>query len=507
MSDLQSAVFAPLILLLLGLLYRRWPSLGSCLADLPCWSALAYVLPFAIAGVFTFPSLDDWCYGASGRHGWWSAQQAWYVGWSGRITTTAVLTGWGVCGSPWFAAAIGYRLIITALFAATCWALWELLGSALPQVERRQRGTLALAAAAGWLCLLSDPSQGLYWLPGVASYGIGTIFTLVACSAVLRGANGSRCGWWLALVTLVLACWSSEVVAAVALTAVFGLVALRLRDGDRWRGLVVLAGGLLATVILLLAPGNVVRALVALNEGQPATDHAPCAVVLNTVMLMWRFTSDTNWAPLTALSAWLAWRSPSCQPRRGAALLLAVPAFILVAALPMAWAGMSPQRAWNPLAASIAVTVVIGAWVGGRRLALPMLCVAGGSLISCLPPGLDALFVSLGAWTVVLGVTWFLCHKLDRQTVIAMLACTLLVGSGRFTTAVMHVARGPHYANEQQQRLTILATAAPGSAVVMPRLTGDLPYLYHVDDLNFSATSWANQGCANFFKVESVAAK
>ncbi len=502
MTELQSAMLAPLLMLLLLLAVRRWP-----LAGLPHWSALVYLLPFALACLFVFPSLDDWCYGASGRHGWWAAQREWYSGWSGRITTTAVITGWGNLGAPWFAAAISYRLIIAALFAGTCWALWDLVGAVFPQADRRERRTLALAVAAGWICLLSDPAQGLYWLPGVASYGIGTAAALVACSAVLRGVDGPRWRWWLALVALVVACLASEVVAALALSAIAGLVVVQLRGTDRWRGLTVLAGGLLATAILLLAPGNAVRALVALEAGQLPVDHAPLAVAGDTVWLMWRFINDTSWAPLAALGGWIAWCSPSHRPLNGAVVLLMIPVFILAAALPMAWAGMSPPRAWNPLAISSALFVVIAAWRGGPQLTLPLLLTAGMALINRLPPGLDGLLVPLGTWLAVLAAAWLLLHQLDRQTFAAVLACALLLGSDRFTSAMSQITRGPHYATEQQQRLAILAGAAPGAAVVVPRLTGDLPYLYHVEDLHLSTKSWQNQGCAAFFGLASVRAK
>lgn len=499
MHDLAGALLAPLAVLLLLFAGLRWP-----LAGLPRWSTLAYLLPFALACGFVFPSLDDWSYGASGRHGWWEAQGTWYDGWSGRVTATAVISGWGNLGSPWFAAVIGYRAVIAVLFAGMCWALWDLVGALIPEADRQQRATLSLVIAAGWISLLTDIAEGLYWLSGVASYGLGTLLMLVACSSMLRGVDGPRWRWWLALAALAIGCLSGEVVAALALTAVAGVVLVHLRGHDRWRGGAVLAGGLLATAILLLAPGNAVRALVALNDGQPAVDHAPLAVAGSTVRLLWRFIADAPWGPLLGLGAWIAWHAPARTPAAGARILLLAPLFILVAALPMAWAGMSPGRAWNPLAMCCSLIVVIAAWRGGPRLAVPLLLAAAVAVGSAIPPGSDVHLVHLGAWAAALGAAWLLRHRLGRGTLVAACAGALLLGSERLTSALVDLARGPRYAAEQQLRLARFAETAPGSAVEVPRLSGDLPYLYHTDDLSFSTQAWRNQGCAQFFGLASV---
>ena len=499
MHDLWIVLVAPALMLVLLLAGRRWP-----VVDQPRWSALAYVLPFALACLLAFPSLDDWSYGASGRHGWWAAQHDWYVGWSGRIATTAVITAWGDLGSPWFAATIGYRAVVVAFFAGTCWAVWDVMGAACPRIEARHRRVLALIATAGWISLLRSPVESLYWLPGITSYGMGSICALVACGSLLRAPDCPRWRWWMALAALGAACLSGEVVAALALAAVAGATAVRLRGRDRWRGLAVLAGGLLCTAALVLAPGNATRALHALQEGQPPIDHAPLALARSSLGLMLDFITDAPWAPLAALGAWVAWISPAREPFTGGRILLLVPAFILVAALPMAWAGMSPGRAWNPLAMSSAVIVVIAAWRGGPRLAIPLALVGGAALFHGLPPGPDCLLVALGAWAGAMGAVWLLRRRLDGRILASALGAALLLGSERFIAVPAQLAQGPQYAMEQQRRMTMLAGAAPGSAVIIPRLTGEERCFYHLGDLNSSAKSWQNQGCASFFGLESV---
>ena len=277
-----------------------------------------------------------------------------------------------------------------------------------------------------------------------------------------------------------------------------------LRGDDRWRGFTVLAGGLLATSILLLAPGNAVRAAIALQERQLPVDHTTIALFDQTMSLLWRFCNETTWAPIAAVGAWLAWRSPHYRPLQGSLIALLIPAFAVVAALPMAWAGMSPERAWNPVTTCSAVALVLAAWRGGPPLAPWLLALAGISTVLGCAPGLDGRMVPLGAWVVVIAAMWLLRHQLDRHTVAAAVACALLLGSARFTSAHRDVSRGPNYVAQQQRRLLVLATAVPGSDLIVPRLAGDLPYLYHIDDLHQSTKSWQNQGCAAFFGVRSV---
>lgn len=518
MSDLLGILSAPALLLILmgfGVLFRSAPARIS--GWLPLCAAGIFMIPYVVACGFTFPSLDDWSYGASGRDAWWSAQENWYRGWSGRILVTALLSGWGNIGSPWFAAAISYRLLIIGVFAFTCWAVWYVIGAVLAKVEnfdRRQHGCLTLVTIAGAITLLPDPGEGLYWLPGAASYTIGTALALFACGHLLHATRAARSHlpsaiwpppyhWGFSTLTLIAACFSSEVVAALALSAIAGLIMFHLRGRQRWHGGLVLIGGLLATTISLASPGNAIRAANAIAEGQIPVDHHPGVMVTATFSLMSGFLRDLPWAPLAALGAWIAHTSPRTQTKTGLLLIATIPVFVVVAAVPMAWAGMTPPRAWNPLAMTTALALILGAWHGGPRLVPVLLLLTGLSLLS-LASDNDRMLILAGGWAVLGIVAWVLRRRLPPRLLIACLAAALLLGSERFTQAVIDVGRGPDYVRQQQARLAVLASAPPQSALIVPALTGDLPYLYHINDLQFSETTWQNQGCARFFNLRSV---
>ena len=518
MSDLLGILSAPGLLLILlgfGVLFRSTP--GRISGWLPLCAAGVFIIPFVIACGFTFPSLDDWSYGADGQHAWLSAQETWYRSWSGRILVTAILSGWGNFGSPWFAAAIGYRLLIIGVFALTCWAIWHFIGAVLAEVgifDRRQHGRLTLVTTAGVVTLLPDPGEGLYWLPGAASYTIGTALALFACAHLLHAARAARSHlptatwpppyhWGISTLALIAACFSSEVVAALALSAITGLIMFQLRGRQRWHGSLVLAAGLLATGISLASPGNAIRAANAIAEGQIPVDHHPGAMIAASLSLMSGFLSDLPWAPLAALGAWIAHTSPRTQTRTGLILFATIPLMVLSAAVPMAWAGMCPPRAWNPLAMTTALALILGAWHGGPRLVPVLLLLTGLSLLS-LASDNDRMLVLAGGWAVLGIVAWALRRRLPPRLLLACLAAALLLGSDRYAQAVIDVGRGPDYVRQQQARLAILASAPPQSKIIVSALQGDMPYLYHINDLEFSEKTWQNQSCARFFNLRSV---
>jgi Family of unknown function (DUF6056) len=516
MPDLIQTLLAPcccLMLLAFSALFRA--THGAVSRSLPLWAAWAFLLPFVCACACTFPSLDDWCYGATGRHDWWQAQGAWYQGWSGRVLATALLSSWGFIGSPWFAATIGYRLLITGLFAITCWAIWHFIAAVTDDVEGHERGQrrgLTLAALAGAITLLPDPGEGLYWLPGVATYTLGTVFALIAGAYVLRSGHAAQLpspapnrpwSYLMASIALSAACLCSEVVAALALSAVAGLILFHLRGATRWYACLVLGAGFLSTAISLTSPGNTIRAATALAQGTVPIDHHPGALMTTTMALMWGFLHDLPWAPLAALGAWTAQTSPHRRFPAGLLLLTIIPGMVLAAAVPMAWAGMCPPRAWNPLAITTALALILGAWQGGPRLVPLFLLLAAVSSMSSVVD-IDRMLVIGGVWTVVGGIAWCLRRRLPPRLLLACLAAALLLGSERFTQAVIDVGRGPDYARQQHARLALLAGAPPKTSLIVPALTGDLPYLYHINDLQFSETTWQNQGCAQFFGMRSV---
>lgn len=472
-----------------------------------------FIVPFALATLLCFPSMDDWSYGAAGRQGWWNAQQSMYLGWSGRIGATALISGWGQLGSPWFAAAVAYRCVIAGLFAALAYAIWDISGALVDPGESQRRRWVALAIGAGWLAAMPNPNEGLYWLAGAATYSAGTSLGIIAIACVLHarrmpeGAGHWR--WRTAVIAAGAAPLFSEVVA-VLVVASLGVLVLAIPARHRWRILAPIAAATLALVIVALAPGNDVRAAEAARIGQLPGSHELIPLLQATGSLVVGFLSDTGLAVPALLACWIASLTRPGSGRDAALIAVVTVALMAVAALPMAWAGMSPPRAWNPVAMVAVIGLMAVAVRGGslRSVQIGLGLVAGCALLWSQRFTTESIVVLVGSWTLIGCLIWFVARRHSMTWHIVVLGCVaigLLFGSPRFHDAGRDVfVRGAGYESAQWRRLSTIAKARSGAHVQVPRLVGDLPHLYHHEDIHIAEATWQNQGQAAFFGLAGI---
>ena len=514
MDDLKSILIPGMITLMVVLLIRfRKVSLSH--------SALAcglFLVPFALAVLCCFPSMDDWSYVDSVRHGWWSAQRSWYHGWSGRIGATAVLSSWGLIGNSWFAAVVVYRLVLVLIMVGLGAVLWDLskalLQNATERSSLRDQALVTMAIAAAWISVMPDLTEGLYWLAGAATYSIGTGFGLLAFSCVLHALYAPESEkvwrWRVAVGAAFLAPLFSEVVA-VLVCSVLGMLVLKTPGRNRWRVLAPLLAAVLGLAIVALAPGNILRSMEAARQGQVSGNHALFPLLFDAARMCVNFLADSALAAPAALALLIATQvSVKDRPRSNRVaigILLATLGLIGVAALPMAWTGMSPLRAWNPVSLVVSVGLVTFALKGGpSTLVVSCLSViACGSLAwqAWIIPGGLAIF--LGGWLVVGLAIYRWWKDVPLNVVTAALAVGFLCGSPRFIDAVRDVFwRGPAYVLAQQRRLDAIAVSVPGGAIRVAQLPGDLPYLFHHADIDFNEKTWQNSSQAAFFNLASL---
>ena len=462
--------------------------------------------------------MDDWCYVDSVRHGWWFGQQAWYHDWSGRIGATAVLSSWGLIGSPWFAAVVVYRLVLVLMMAGLGAVLWD-LSNALLQNENerpslRNQALVTMAIAAAWFSVMPDPTEGLYWLAGAATYSIGSGFGLLAFSCVLLARYAPEPGhvwrWRIAVLAAFFAPLFSEVVA-VLVCSVLGMLMLVTPGRNRWRMLAPLLAAVLGLAIVALAPGNILRSIEAARQGQVPGNHALFPLLLDAARMSFNFLADSPLAAPAALALLVVTQvSVKKRPRShytAVGILLATLGLIGVAALPLAWTGMSPSRAWNPVALVVSIGLVAFALKGGPNT-LVVSClgvIACGSLTwqAWVISGGFALF--LGGWLVVGLAIYRWWKDVPLSVVTAALTVGFLCGTPRFVDAVRDVFwRGPAYVLAQQRRLEVIAASAPGSVILVDQLSGDMPYLFHHADIDFNRKTWQNTSQASFFNLASL---
>ena len=479
-----------------------------------------FLIPFGFAILCCFPSMDDWCYADSGRHDWWSCQRDWYLGWSGRIGATAVLSSWGLIGSSWFASVVIYRLILALLMMSLALVLWDLSKALLRTVSDKSslydQILVTMAIAVAWVSAMPDPTEGLFWLAGAATYSAGSVFGLLAFSCVVHARCSTNAGatwrWRLAVVAASLAPLFSEVVA-VLVCAALGMIALVTTGKNRWRILAPFLASLLGLAIVALAPGNILRSIEAARLGQAPGSHTFFPLLSDGVRMSFNFLADSPLA-FSAVLALLLATQISAKDRPGSILvaggiLLTTLVLIVVAALPLAWTGMSPLRAWNPVSLVVAIGLVAFSLQGGQKK-LVVVClgsIACGSLVwqAWIIPGGLAVFI--GGWLIIGLAIWRWGRDIPLTAVTAALSVGLLLGSPRFIDACRDVFwRGPSYVLAQQRRLDVIAESAPGSALRVAQLPGDMPYFFHHADIDINQKTWQNTSQASFFGLASLRA-
>ena len=441
------------------------------------------LLPYVIACGMVFPSMDDWSYGASGRAGWWHAQCAWYMGWSGRPAATALVSGWGSLGTPWFASVIGYRLVIVAIFAAVASAWWWFLGGWRPTGDPAFRKATWLAGLTLWVIALPDPTEALYWLAGAATYSCGLAMAL-AWAAAMRGAwtTERRSAWYLALVLGLLVPLFNEI-QAVVMACSAGILVVAAGERKRLRMLVVASAIWLAVAISLLAPGNAVRSQVANVPGSADPLH----LLVTSAGIGWELLRELPWVPMLVVTLWwlgaagITHRQHQPAAWRGWLPGVFIVALGWVALVPLAYAGMAPARAFTALVALTVAALLLLVWQVSRWrrvTALIALVIACAAVIHGLGGGWNVVPIISSLLLVWWASRYGYLARVSRNGVMVACLAAAMVGSATWRRVCGDVfLRGPGLVLFEQERYRELARSSPGMAVIVAPAPGPAPLL------------------------------
>lgn len=221
----------------------------------------AAVLPFFLLTLYAHPSADDFCYASAFRNkDFWSNAKGEYLGWKGRYSAIFLTAAYHELGGM----LLTYRyalLLFLGLLAAGIYAyvvsLTEGSGSRLRTL------TLSLGFGALYFGTMPMVPATLYWLDGAFQYQTGGIFALLALSALFAlYRTGTAAYASLACLCVFLAIGASET-AMITLAAVVALMAysrvyIRPQARPMWTAVVIVT--ILSSALLILAPGNFVRA-------------------------------------------------------------------------------------------------------------------------------------------------------------------------------------------------------------------------------------------------------
>ncbi|MDB5270529.1 MAG: hypothetical protein JWP58_3569 [Hymenobacter sp.] len=232
---------------------------------LPRLGIILTLLPFLLLTAFNQPFFDDFRNAYWMReHGTWGVQLWLFQTWTGRFTTTFIMTVLNPVAYGWLG---GVKVVAAAAFIAQ-WASLAHLLRALGHTALRGACSWGRALwAAGLLLALfcnaaPSPFSFLYWFCGIVAYQLPLMGLLNFTALALRAGWGPLSSQWrnagLACLPLVLALTGNELtlVQAVPVLALLGFALPRIA---RPKLLLWLGIGAAATALAAAAPGNWAR--------------------------------------------------------------------------------------------------------------------------------------------------------------------------------------------------------------------------------------------------------
>ena len=223
---------------------------------------LLAIIPFVLLSLFNHPHNDDYVYAARAQAlGFLRANVWWYNFWSGRYTTTAILS----INPLVFGSFLLYRFVAATIIGLLFCSLFLFIREVAPQaLGTRARLILALTFLALYLYQMPAIAEGIYWMAGSVNYQLGCIL-LLGLTALLvhleRQPRPRTCQRALAIVLAVATAGTNELAMLLLVELSVVMLSVDLMENrrlDAWKVLVVLVS-VLASAAVVLAPGTQAR--------------------------------------------------------------------------------------------------------------------------------------------------------------------------------------------------------------------------------------------------------
>lgn len=451
------------------------------------WAAIVAVacplVAYAALSTYTRYIADDFCTASVLRtNGLLKSQPYWYLRWSGRFSSTALISFVELAGER----AAKY---VPPLTLAT-WILTTVLAaSKITRILRWQTPWL-FAAAIGVTVVYAtlranlELGQVLFWQTGALTYPPGPIALTAAIAILFSGFDPAHRTWALFLVCATGAAFSETYAAAqIIVFAVLLISVSYLRNGsfDRsWHtsAVAALAGAISGLCVMAMAPGNLARAA-----------YFPRHLSLLPMLKL-----------LVGVAVWLVLQPLFCQP--GTTLLC-----LCIGAMAARTSNAKPTAStWKIASASFLglLAVLIGS-------VAPAIYVMG-----VIPPRsiliphffVMAFFVALGYWVWLLLVSELNVAGLSEQFVLVLLFATLLGGPIRDMFSIPRIrATAEAYAAHFDRRETAIRHAVQSGQLRLG--IESLPPTGLVRDLEVSGADenyWTNRCEAEYYGAETLTA-
>lgn len=221
------------------------------------------ILPFILNCFFAYPQTDDFCYSQIARSmGFFKAQYKVYVTWSGRFTSTALLS----INPLVYQSLAGYKLVFAIFMLAQLASIYLLTDAVTKKILSWQEKLIfALTVLFAFLDQMDDIRSGLYWMAGVVTYQVAETLMFIYIALILLMNQdrdyGSVLNKCLVLTLAILLGGTNEIVMVLVLliTALLILNSYTVKKIINPFHVTTFIAVVIGSCICLLAPGNVNR--------------------------------------------------------------------------------------------------------------------------------------------------------------------------------------------------------------------------------------------------------
>ena len=200
---------------------------------------------------FAQPQADDFAFANSlNKFGWLGSQINWYKNWFGRFSSTMLLIS-----ASYLDLSVLSKIFPIVIILGYLFAFYFASKKLFPNVSKKFRLIFALTVFLLYVSGMPSLSQGIYWFCGTATYAVANIAIIIFLLYFDSIRNNKV---FITLILLgVFIIGSNETAMLLLMIFVFAGLLKDFKNKRLWVMIVIFA---VASLVVVLAPGNAVRA-------------------------------------------------------------------------------------------------------------------------------------------------------------------------------------------------------------------------------------------------------
>lgn len=218
------------------------------------------ILPFILISYFNNPASDDFSYNTKSQSiGFWEAQSYWYNDWSGRYLASAILSITELLSQPF----IIYKILPILLLGSLFFSLYYLASIVLPDLTKKDYSVISLYFITIYIVQLPTIPQGFYWLAGSVTYQLANILSVLFLCFLIKLLKHKKNKYLITTSMLIAAIIGLNETSMLIIDYVLAIIFsyhFFINKKINPQLILLLLIAVLFSLIVILAPGNAIRA-------------------------------------------------------------------------------------------------------------------------------------------------------------------------------------------------------------------------------------------------------